>query len=181
MSFTYYIVEASHLFRAGDKFRQQIFLLDVINYVQNTYYPGTEAKVTVLHGSVKDEQATRYAAALERHNVKVIRMKPIASTAGADKWYFKPTWYCHQMMGNDIPTGSDVVLIGFHNSRYRVFLEKYAPEYSLSLAAFTTSSKKQGFMIIPEDFKPLLKNTIQLDDHVAGIKAQFKGKRSNNP
>lgn len=177
MPFTYYIVEASHLFRAGDKHKQQIFVLDVVNYVQATYFPGTESKVVVLHGSVKDEQATRYAAALERHGVKVVRMKPIASQSGEGKWYFKPTWYMHKMMGTDIPAGSNVVLIGFHNPRYRAFLQKYAPEFHLSLAAFTTPSKKQGFMGIPEDFAPLLTNTIPLDAHVADIKAQFKGKK----
>src|SRR5271169_1307228 len=64
---TYYIVEASHLFRAGDKHRQQIFVLDVVDWLQSKYFPGTEAKTTVLHGSVKNEQAARYAAALERY------------------------------------------------------------------------------------------------------------------
>jgi hypothetical protein len=178
---TYYIVEASHLFRAGDKHHQQIFVLDVVDWLQSRYFPGTEAKTTVLHGSVKDEQAARYAAALERHGATVIRMKPIASTAGADKWFFKPTWYCHKMMGTDIPKKSEVVMVGFHNPRYKAFLEKYAGDFSISLAAFATPSKKQGLMDIPDDFAPFLKNVIHLDDHVSEIKAQFKVKASSNP
>lgn len=177
MSTTYYIIEASHLFRAGDKHQQQIFVMDVVKYIQGAYFPGTEFKVTVLHGSTKEEQATRYAQALERHGVKVIRMKPIASDTGGDRVYYKPTWYCHRMMGGDIPKGSAVVMIGFHNPRYRSFFEKYAPDYNLSLAAFDTPSKKQGLMAIPTDFAPFLRNAIHLDTHLPEIREQFKKKQ----
>jgi hypothetical protein len=174
---TFFIVEASHLFRAGDKHQCQFFVMDVVNFL-HTLYPDTDAKVIVLHGSVKNEQADRYAAALERFGAKVIRMKPIASVVGPDKVYYKPTWYLHGMMGQEIPKGSDVVLIGFHNPRYRTFLQKYSADFSLSMAAFTTPSRKQGWMSIPEDFKPFLKRIIGLDEHVADIQAQFKQKRS---
>lgn len=178
---TFYIIEASHLFRAGDKFSTQFFVMDVVNFLQSAHFPGTDANVCVLHGSVKTEQGDRYAAALERHSVKVIRMKPIASAAGEERWYFKPTWYMHKMMGQDIPAGSTVVLIGFHNPRYRAFLEKYSKQFQLNVAAFCTPSKKQGMMTIPEDFKPFLKQAINLDECVDGIKAQFRKKSGTKP
>lgn len=178
----YYIVEASHLFRAGDKFQTQFFVLDVVNFLQHEYltaFPDAgEAKTVVLHGSVKDEQAERYSSALERHNVKVIRMKPIDSMVGG-KVYYKPTWYMHRMMGTEIPEGSHVVLIGFHNPRYLSFLEKYAHQYAISMAAFTTPSKKQGWMTIPESFTPYLVKAIDLDKYVVQIKAEFKRKSSS--
>jgi hypothetical protein len=174
---TFFIVEASHLFRAGDKFETQFFVMDVVNFLRHHYFDSIEAETIVLHGSVKEEQAAKYAAALERHGVKVIRMKPIASQVGAEKWYFKPTWYMHKMMGAEIPKGSNVVLIGFHNPRYKGFLEKYSKEFNLSVAAFTTPSKKQGWMTIPEEFMPYLKESISLDEHVAEIKAEFKRKK----
>ncbi len=174
----YYIVEASHLFRAGDKFQTQFFVLDVVNFIQHEFFADAgEAKTVVLHGSVKDEQAERYAAALERHNVKVVRMKPIDSMIKG-KWYFKPTWYMHKMMGIEIPTGSPVVLIGFHNPRYLSFIEKYAKDFKLSTAAFCTPSKKQGWMGIPSDFVPHLEHAINLDEHVTEIKAEFKRLKS---
>ena len=177
----YYIVEASHLFRAGDKFQTQFFVLDVVNFIQHEFFPDAgEAKTVVLHGSVKDEQAERYAAALERHNVKVIRMKPIDSMVGG-KVFYKPTWYMHKMMGADIPEGSQIVLIGFHNPRYLAFIEKYAPEYQISMAAFTTPSKKQGWMTIPTEFAPHLTKSIDLDKFVPQIKAEFKRKSSSKP
>lgn len=174
-----FIVEASHLFRSGDKFQTQFFVMDVVNFLKRKFFDNTEDfKVVVLHGSTKDEQATRYTAALERFGVKVIRMKPIASIVGANKVYYKPTWYAHKMMGHEIPTGSDVVLVGFHNVRYLTFIEKYAKDFSMSVAAFTTPSKKLGWMQIPTEFLPLLKHAINLDDHVNDIKAEFKKKRN---
>jgi len=171
---TFFIVEASHLFRAGDKFETQFFVMDVVNFLRHQFFPNSEAETIVLHGSVKEEQAAKYSAALERHGVKVIRMKPIASQVGREKWYFKPTWYCHKMMGTDIPKGSRVVLIGFHNPRYKSFIEKYKQDFKFSVAAFSTPSKKTGIMQIPEDFIPLLEHAISLDQYVAAIKAEFK-------
>lgn len=175
----YYIVEASHLFRAGDKFQTQFFVLDVVNFLQHEYFaPDAESHTVVLHGSMKDEQAERYSSALERHNVKVIRMKPIDSMVGG-KFYYKPTWYMHRMMGSEIPEGSQIVLIGFHNPRYLSFLEKYAHQYAISMAAFTTPSKKQGWMTIPESFTTYLVKAIDLDKFVSPIKAEFKRKSSS--
>lgn len=174
---TYFIVEASHLFRAGDKFQTQFFVADVVSFLNREYFDSRESKTIVLHGSVKAEQGDRYAAALERHDVKVIRMKPIASMSGDGKWYFKPTWYMHRMMGTEISKGSAVMLIGFHNPRYQTFLEKYATDFDLSMAAFTTPSKKQGWMSIPESFKPSLKHSINLDEAAAKIKAEFRRNR----
>jgi hypothetical protein len=132
----------------------------------------------VLHGSTKDEQAERYTAALERFDVKVVRMRPIASIAGANKVYYKPTWYLHKMMGREIPQGSDLMMVGFHNPRYLTFLQKYTKDYTFSMAAFTTPSKKQGWMQIPKEFTPYLKHIVNLDDHVAEIKAEFKKKHT---
>ncbi len=176
----YYIVEASHLFRAGDKFQTQFFVLDVVNFIQHQFFAdGGEAKTVVLHGSVKDEQADRYAAALERHNVKVIRMKPIDSMIKG-KWYFRPTWYIHKMLGTEIPKGSIVVLVGFHNPRYLGFLQQYHADFRLSLAAFSTPSKKQGIMNIPPEFRPLLEHTIELDKYIVEVKAEFKRNAKRN-
>jgi hypothetical protein len=174
----YYVIEASHLFRAGDKFQTQFFVLDVVNFLQHECFaPDTETHVTVLHGSVKDEQAERYAAALERHDIKVIRMKPIDSMVSG-KWYFKPTYYIHRMMGTEIPKGSIVVLVGFHNPRYLEFIKKYHDDFEISMAAFGTPSKKMGIMHIPEGFKPFLNHVIDLDKFVTEIKAEFRRKPS---
>ncbi len=173
----FFIVEASHLFRAGDKYNTQFFVMDVVHFLQHQYFPKGEAKTVILHGSVKDAQATRYAASLERHGAQVIRMKPIASAVAAEKWYFRPTFYIHKMMGKEIPKGSTIVLIGFHNPRYLSFLKQYAKDYRLHMAAFATPSKKQGEMHIPADFKPYLKNAIDLDEHVTAIKAEFRPKK----
>jgi hypothetical protein len=169
-----FIIEASHLFRSGDKFQTQFFVMDVVNFLKREFFENTEdLHVVVLHGSTKDEQAERYTAALERFHVKVVRMNPIASIVGADKVYYRPTYYLHKMMGHEIPTGSHIVLIGFHNERYLKFLEKY-PAFKFSVAAFTTPSKKQGMMTIPDTFLPYLQHAIHLDEYVAKIKAEFR-------
>ena len=170
----FYIFEASHLFRAGDKYQTQFFVMDVANFIKHKFFDNDESNVLVLHGSVKDEQAERYTAALERLKVRVIRMKPITSIIGNDRFYFKPAWYLHKMMGHEIPKGSDVVLVGFHNERYLSFLTKYHKDYNLSVAAFATPSKKLGMMKIPDEFTPYLKHSIHLDDYVADIKAEFR-------
>jgi|SRR5208282_622330 len=171
---TAYLVEASHLFRAGDKYSTQFFVLDVVNFLKRTYFPDEDSHTVVLHGSTKEEQARRYAAALERHGVKVIRMCPIPSSNGDGKVFFKPTYYIHQMMGKEIPTGSQVVLVGFHNIRYLSFLQKYHQGFRISVAAFTTPSRRQGFLKIPVEFVPLLQHAICLDDFVADIKSEWK-------
>lgn len=167
------IVEASHLFRAGDKYNTQFFVLDVVDFLRHNFFNNAKAEVIVLHGSTKEEQAAKYSAALERHGVKVIRMKPIASQVGG-KVFYKPTFYIHKLLEKDIPKDAQIVLIGFHNIRYRSFLEKYSKDYKLSVAAFATPSKKQGMMTIPTEFAPFLQHSISLDEHVAGIKAEFR-------
>jgi hypothetical protein len=173
------IIEASHLFRSGDKFQTQFFVMDVANFLKRKFFDNTEDfKVIVLHGSTKGEQAERYSAALERFNVKVVRMQPIASIAGADKVYYKPTFYLHRMMGSSIPIGAHIVLVGFHNTRYLTFLNQYKKDFNFSMAVFATPSKKQGIMHIPEEFKPILDNAINLDDHVYDIKSEFKRKET---
>lgn len=173
---TVYIVEASHLFRAGDKYGTQFFVCDVVNFLKHEF-ADEDSRTIVLHGSTKEEQAQRYSAALERHGVKVIRMAPIPSLNGSGKHFYKPTYYIHQMMGKEIPTGSDVVLVGFHNARYLSFLQKYHTDYRLSMAAFTTPSRRQGFLKIPDAFLPFLQKAICLDDHVAAIKSEWKKKK----
>ncbi len=174
-----FALEASHLFRAGDKFQTQFFVMDIVNYLKRNFYEDTlDFKVVVLHGSTKDEQADRYTAALERFKVKVVRMQPIASLAGENKIYYKPTWYLHKMMGTEIPKGSGLMLIGFHHPRYITFLQKYTKDYTLSMASFTTP-KRQGWMKIPEEFHPFLRHSVDLDDHVLEIKAEFKKKGSS--
>jgi hypothetical protein len=170
---TFYIVEASHLFRAGEKFKTQFFVMDVVNFLRHTYFPG-EAHTIVLHGSTKEDQAKRYAQALERHGVKVIRMTPIPSKSGSSRWFFKPTYYIHGMMGKEIPVGSQIVLIGFHNSRYSEFLKKYRDSYKISIAAFSTPSKHQGVMRIPAEFIPYVEQAIDLDPFTDNIKAEFR-------
>ena len=145
-----FIIEASHLFRSGDKFQTQFFVVDVVNYLKRTYYNNTEDFSTiVLHGSTKDEQAERYTAALERYGVKVVRMRPIASIAGGNKVFYKPTWYLHKMMGHEIPKSSELMLVGFHNSRYLAFLQKYEKDFSFSMAAFSCLSSVStiGFIV----------------------------------
>jgi len=173
---TTYLVEASHLFRAGDKYSTQFFVCDVVNFLKRSF-PDEDSQTFVLHGSTKEEQAKRYSAALERHGVKVIRMCPIPSLNGNGKHFYKPTYYIHQMMGKEIPTGSSVVLIGFHNTRYLSFLQKYAAEFNISMAAFTTPSRRQGFLKIPVEFVPFLKQAICLDDFVTDIKSEWKKKK----
>jgi hypothetical protein len=174
----YFIIEASHLFRAGDKFKTQFFVLDVVNFLRRIYFPG-EAKTIVLHGSTKEEQANRYAQALERHGVKVIKMNPIPSKSGNSKVFYKPTYYIHNLLGSEIPLGSTVVLIGFHNTRYLGFLEKYHKLFHIHIAAFSTPSKRQGVMKIPAGFTPFVGQAIDLDPHAPAIKEEFRRSRSN--
>ncbi len=45
------------------------------------------------------------------------------------------------------------------------------------MAAFTTPSRRQGFLKIPAEFVPLLKQAICLDDFVADIKSEWKKKK----
>lgn len=174
---TYFVLEASHLFRAGDKYSTQFFVCDVVSFLRHSHFPDEETHTIVLHGSTKEEQAVRYANALQRHGVRVIRMTPIPSMNGTGKHFYKPTYYIHQMMGKDIPPGSTVVLIGFHNIRYLSFLQKYSQDYKLSMAAFTTPSHRQGLLKIPDEFTPYLQKSICLDGHVADIKSEWKKKK----
>lgn len=148
--------------------------MDVVNFLRRTKFPDGESKTIVLHGSTKEDQAARYAGALERHGVKVVRMNPIPSKSGAEKVFYKPTFYIHAMFGNEIPLGSTVVFIGFHNSRYKEFFEKYHKDYNLHIAAFSTPSKRQGVMRIPAEFSPFMGSCIDLDSHAAAIKAEFR-------
>lgn len=166
---TTYIIEASHLFRAGDIYQTQFFVLDVVDYLSKTFFPG-EHQTIVLHGSTKEEQASRYIAALERKKVKVVRMAPIPSGAGSGRVFYKPTFYLHLLLGKEIPKGSAFVLLGFHNPRYEAFLKKYHEEYKISMAVFSTPSKKHGVLTIPKSFASYLQQSINLDEHAEEMK-----------
>lgn len=174
---TYFVLEASHLFRAGDKHKTQFFVSDVVAFLRRSHFPDEDFHVIVLHGSTKEEQATRYANALKRQGIEVIRMTPIPSLQGNGKHFYKPTYYIHQMMGKQIPAGSTVVLIGFHNLRYLSFLQKYSQDFKLSVAAFTTPSRRQGALKIPTEFQSFIQKAICLDSHVADIKNEWKKKK----
>lgn len=171
---TYFAVEASHLFRAGERFETQIYVFDVVKFLARTFFEGSPYQAIVLHGSTKEEQAIRYSDALERSGAKVVRMRPIPSEAKPGAVYYKPTYYLHNMMGSEIPEGSNLVLIGFHNIRYLNFLKQYSQRFKVSMATFGTPSKKLGLMTIPEEFRPHLKLGINLDEHIQAIKNEFR-------
>jgi hypothetical protein len=81
----------------------------------------------------------------------------------------------------EIPAGSEVVLIGFHNTRFEDFLKKYQGKVKFSVCAFTTRSKSQNDMKIPDQFLPLLHRAVKLEDHIEGIKAEYKKLKEDEP
>ncbi len=170
---TYYIVEASHLFRAGEIFSAQLYVVDVINYLNREIFHGEKAGSWVLFGSTKDTQAEKYTAAVEKTGTKVIRMTAIESRLNVGGVFYKPSVYLHEIF-KEIPEGSDIVLIGFHNTRFEDILLKYKNKFSISLCAFTTKSKNGSDMRIPSHFYPLVKKAIILDNHVDGIKDEYE-------
>lgn len=169
---TFYIVEASHLFRAGEIHSAQLYVVDVVNYLSREMFHSPE-KSWVLFGSTKESQADKYIQAVERTGVKVVRMDPIDSRITPGSKFYKPSVYIHSIF-EEIPVGSEVVLIGFHNTRFEDLIKKYRVHYQLSLCAFTTRSKSMNDMAIPEHFVPLLKHAIKLEDHIEGIKSEYK-------
>ena len=170
---TYFIVEASHLFRAGEIHSAQLYVIDIVNYLAREIFHTEPTKSWVLFGSTKESQAEKYIQAVERTGVKVIRMAPIDSRITPGSKFYKPSTYLHTIF-EEVPKGSDVVLIGFHNTRFEELLKKYQHLFKLSLCAFTTRSKSQNDMKIPEHFIPLLKHAIMLEDHIEGIKGEYK-------
>jgi hypothetical protein len=170
---TFCIVEASHLFRAGEIHSAQLYVVDVVNYLAREVFHETVEKSWVLFGSTKESQADKYVQAVERTGVKVIRMAPIDSRITPGSKFYKPSTYLHSIF-DELPEGSHVVLIGFHNTRFEDLLKKYQGTYEISLCAFTTKSKSQHDMKIPEHFATLLKHSVSLDTHVNGIKAEYR-------
>lgn len=173
MASLYFIVEASHLFRAGEIHSAQLYVVDVINYLSREVFGATPEKSWVLFGSTKESQADKYTQAVERTGIKVVRMAPIDSRITPGSKFYKPSTYIHSIF-EEIPIGSSVVLVGFHNTRFEDLLKKYRTQYSLSLGAFTTRSKSMNDMAIPEHFVPLLKHAIKLEEHIEGIKSEYK-------
>lgn len=169
----YFIVEASHLFRAGEIHSTQLYVIDVVNYLSREIFHSTPDKSWVLFGSTKESQAEKYSQAVERTGVKVIRMTPIDSRITPGSKFYKPSVYIHSIC-EEIPPGSDVVLVGFHNTRFEDLIKKYRTRFNLSLCAFTTHSKSMNDMTIPEHFIPLLKYAIKLEDHIDGIKSEYR-------
>lgn len=172
MSNTYFIIEASHLFRAGELFSAQLYVVDVIKYLSKMFNT-TNSGSWVLFGSTKDTQAEKYTAAVEKSGTTVIRMTPIDSRLNIGSKFYKPSTYLHEIF-KELPPGSQIVLIGFHNTRFEDILLKYKSKFLISMAAFTTKSKNGMDMRIPDHFGPLLHRTISLDNHVDGIKEQFE-------
>jgi len=173
MTDTYFIVEASHLFRAGEIFSVQIYVVDVVNYLARTIFQTEATHSWVLFGSVKEEQAEKYTAAVERTGVEVVRMEALDSRLNNGAKFYKPSVYLHSIL-KEIPVGSNIVLVGFHNTRFEEILKRYQNDFQISMAAFTTRSKSGMEMKIPSQFVPFLKYSLSLDNHIDGIKNEFK-------
>jgi CTP:phosphocholine cytidylyltransferase-like protein len=170
---TFFIVEASHLFRAGEIHSSQLYVIDVVNYIAREIMNSPVTDTWVLFGSTKEQQADKYVQAVERTGVKVIRMAPIDSRIIPGNKFYKPSTYLHDIFAT-LPDGSQVVLVGFHNTRFEDLLKKYQHQFQISICAFTTKSKTNNDMRIPENFIPLLTHAVSLDDHISGIKGEYK-------
>lgn len=173
MDSTYFIVEASHLFRAGEIHAAQLYVIDVVNYLSREVFGTVATHTWVLFGSTKESQAEKYVQAVERAGIKVVRMTPIDSRIVPGNKFYKPSTYLHEIF-SELPTGSQVVLVGFHNTRFEDLLRKYQNQFHISICAFTTKSKTNNDMKIPEHFVPLLDKAVSLDEHVSGIKAEYR-------
>lgn len=169
---SYIIIESSHLFRAGEKFSTQIFVCDVCKYLAREVYGFDDYHAIVLFGSTKEDQADRYTRSLERQGVEVMRMNPLQSRVDNDKSFYKPAFYIHRIM-NEIPKGSEVVLVGFHNHRYEEILTKYGEGYKLHVAAFSTRTTSGDWMRIPEHWSQMCMSVTELDSRVDLIKEEF--------
>jgi len=177
MTSTFFIIEASHLFRAGELFSAQLYVVNVITYLANEIFAPSSGS-WVLFGSTKDSQAEKYTAAVEKTGTTVIRMTPIDSRLNIGSKFYKPATYLHEIF-KDLPSGSNIVLIGFHNTRFEDILLKYKNKFSISMCAFTTKSKNGMDMKIPEHFYPLLNKAISLDNHVNGIKGEYEKQKES--
>ena len=177
---TYYIVEASHLFRAGEIFSAQLYVVDVVNYLNREVFRAEKGGSWVLFGSTKDLQAEKYTAAVEKTGTKVIRMTAIESRLNIGGIFYKPAVYLHEIFA-ELPAGSEIVLIGFHNTRFEDILLKYKNKFIISMCAFTTKSKNGSDMRIPQHFLPLLRKAVVLDNHVDGIKSEYEKAREGTP
>ena len=173
MTDTYFITEASHLFRAGELFSVQIYVVDVVNYIARTVFSTEPTHSWVLFGSVKEEQAKKYKTAVERTGVEVVRMEALDSRLNDGAKFYKPSVYLHSIL-KTLPKGSNIVLVGFHNTRFEEILKCYQGDFTFSMCAFTTRSKSGMEMRIPIQFSALLKHNISLDNHIDGIKNEFK-------
>lgn len=173
----YFIVEASHLFRAGEIHAAQLYVVDVVNYLAREVFDTTAKQTWVLFGSTKESQAEKYVRAVERSGVKVIRMTPIDSRIVAGNKFYKPSTYLHEIFA-ELPTGSQVVLVGFHNTRFEDLLRQYQHQFAISICAFTTKSKTNNDMKIPEHFTALVQKAVSLDQHVNGIKTEYRRAKS---
>jgi hypothetical protein len=170
---TYFIIEASHLFRAGEIHAAQLYVVDVVNYLAREVFDTPVAQTWVLFGSTKESQADKYIQAVERTGTKVIRMTPVDSRIVEGNKFYKPSTYLHEIFAELAP-GSQVVLVGFHNTRFEDLLRKYQSQFEISLCAFTTRSKTNHEMRIPDHFVSIVKHAVSLDKHVNGIKTEYR-------
>lgn len=174
----YIIVESSHLFRAGEKFGTQFFVVDVAAFLAREVYKFDGPYQTiVLFGSTKEEQAVRYIRSLTKAGVEVIRMNPVDSRAEQGRKFYKPSLYLHKIF-HEIPQGSNVALVGFHNHRYEEILSKYSPDHKIHVAAFATKTGKGEWMRIPEEWEGVAVTCTDLDPYADLFKEEFhKAKR----
>jgi hypothetical protein len=169
----YIIIESSHLFRAGEKFGTQFFVVDIASYLsREVYHFEGPSQTIVLFGSTKEDQALRYIRSLTKNGIEVIRMNPVDSRVEEGKKFYKPTLYLHRIF-HEIPAGSRVVLIGFHNHRYSEILEKYGASHEVHVAAFTTRTSKGEWMHIPENWSEMAASCKELDSYVEYFKEEY--------
>lgn len=170
----YFIVEANHLFKASSKINKQIYVVDVVKYLERVWLKRRAKMSYSIYGAFNQDQSLKYVEAMSKCGIVTVDMKPQKSEDGA-QIFFDTQDYLNKLIGA-IPKGSSIVLIGFHHKKFMSIYEAVHKDYKLNIASFITQSQSGGLVSIPREFseKGLVVGRFFLDSHTDNIIKEFR-------
>lgn len=176
----HFIVESNHLFKASSKYGKQIYVLDVIKYLERVWFKRKRASGTVLYGSSDETQIRDYFNAMTISGLQTYLMYDQPTEDGRDRCFHAEEDLDRLFVDADFKEGSTVCLVGFHHKKFSPVYEAWHQKYNINTAAFTTKSHSGGLISIPREFKEngWTKGRFILDNHIDNILKEFKVQRS---
>lgn len=153
------LVEANHLFKAGAHHQRKIKIQDVIAFIEESAAKPADS-VRVLYGTYDIRRPNAFLKAVRIAGYTHVQV-PSIEDANLGK-FFDVSRILEEELSRLID-GENVLLVGFHHLKFLPAVKRHFNRLRIHIAAFTTASNAGGFLSVPREMYPYMKQRLQLD------------------